>query len=50
MRPPGAVKWFLTGFLGHLGSGSPISLNAQMRHFDVEILGIETVVGRGFRA
>ena len=48
--PPSDVKLALTGFLGHLGSGSPVLAKVQVRHFDVEILAIETVVRRGFRA
>ena len=50
LPPTGDVRLLLTVFLGHLGSGSSVLAKAQMRHFDVGTLAIETIVGRGFRA
>ena len=48
--PTSDVKLRLTVYSGHLGFGSPVLAKAQMRHFDVGTLAIETIVGRGFRA
>ena len=49
-KPPSDVKLRLTVYSGHPGFGSPVLAKEQMRHFDVEILAIETVVCRGFWA